>query len=102
MEKKDIRNQVQNAVKTFLQGEIKETMIQNIILEFDNFDRMDNSAIYVKKFIYGKPTLIQTFYLCMYYDNFWEMVSEPWTCDMVTDITNFVADHIEEPKRKGW
>lgn len=102
MEKKDMRNYVQNAVKSFLEGQIKETILSNIILVFDPYDQFENANVYVKKMVYGKPALIETFSLDNYYKNFWEMVSEPWTCDLVTDITNLVEQHYEEPKRKGW
>lgn len=107
MTKFEIRNQVRYAIETvFTWCEEKSEMnINNIIIKFDRADKFEDfisSWIDVRKFINGKPELLKTFYVEDYAGNYWEMITEPWVCDMINDITDLVMEHIEEPKKKEW
>lgn len=107
MDKFEIRNQVRYAVENVFTmcEEQNEMTINNIIIRFDRADKFEdfiNSWIEVRKYIYGKPELLETFYVQKYAGNYWELITEPWVCDLINDITDLVMKHIEEPKKRGW
>ena len=107
MEKIEIRNQVRYAVENLLTwpSEIKEMTINNILIKFDRVEGEEDlleSWIEVRKFLYGKYELLENFYIQKYAGNYWDMITEPWVCTMINDITELVEKHIEEPKKKGW
>lgn len=106
MNKFDIRNQVRSAVKTMFECSLERTSITiyNITLKFDFCDdekgNLSESWIEVYKNHLKQKCILGTFYIQKYAGNDWELVAEPWVCDMVTDITELVMQHIEEPKKK--
>ena len=106
MEKFEIRNQVRDAVQTFLEWSTSyDIVINNMLLHLDVTDNniwTDNTTIYIRKIINGKYELIDTIYLHKYWANNWKLVTDPWVCDLVNDITDIVMKHIEEPKKKEW
>lgn len=106
IDKKEIREQVRYAVEQFftfsLNKEMHVTTIFNMCLEFNWDDNLTESDIEVRKRIYGKYELIKTFYIGEYAGNDWELVTQPWVCDLINDLTDCVMMHVEEPKEKGW
>lgn len=103
MEKKEIRNWVQETVENIFKGEIEEAIKHNIkiSLDYDDEEGFWDSEIFVYHLYNGKWEICNWFYFPRYYNSHWEMVTQPWVCEMVTDITNVVVRFIEEPKKKG-
>lgn len=113
MEKFELRNQVRNAVETMLTfGETKVIIINNLMLWINGFNKIEeDDCIHqdlfgvdfeLRKEINGKMELMDRFWVQKYAKNHWGMITEPWVCDLITDITSSVEKHIEEPKKRGW
>lgn len=104
MEKYIIRNWVQETVENIFKGEIQEGILHNvkIVLEYDDEGGFWDSELCVKQLLYGKWEICNFFKFSRYFKNYWKMVTDPWVCDMVTDITDVVCKFIREPKKMGW
>ncbi len=108
MDKFEVRNQVRSAVQTMFEHSLERTTITiyNVTLKFDFCDEdkgnLSESWIEVSKYYLKQKCILKNFYVLKYASNDWELVTEPWVCDMVNDITELVMKHIEEPKKKGW
>ena len=104
MDKLKVRNWVQETVENIFKSNISEAVNNNvkIIFEYDDEDGFWASDICVRQYLYGKWELCKYFYFNSYYSNYWTLVTEPWVCDMVSDITTEVMKFIQEPKKKGW
>lgn len=104
MEKKEVRNWVQETVENIFKGNITESVKNNVklIYEYDDEDGFLGSEICLKHWYNGKWEICGFFTFQKYYSNYWTLVTDPWVCDMVTDITTLVMKFIEEPKKKGW
>ncbi len=104
MDKKEIRNWVQGTVQNIFEGKITEDVKNNVKIEFwyDDEDGFWESEICVKQWLYGKWELCKYFYFNSYFSNYWDLVTDPWVCDMVSDITDEVMKFIQEPKKKEW
>ena len=100
MEKKEIRNFVHTTVENFFYGEITKSQLGNITLTWDRLGGTMDATVYVQKPVYGKLQYIGVFDIPRYYNNDWEMVSQPWVCDLITDITNCVTEHLEIGREK--
>ena len=100
--KTEVRTWVQETVKNIFKGEIKESIKSNVKIEFwyDDEDGFWASDICVRQWLNGKWEIIDYFYFYSYYGNYWELVVQPWVCDMVGDITNEVMKFIHQPKKK--
>ena len=96
----EVRSWVQNSIKNFFQGELKENVLNNIILIYDCED--GEPTVYVKQWLNGKWELIEWFETKKYYKNYWEEITDPWVCDLIGDITEKVLKFIREPKKIGW
>ena len=102
--KTEVRTWVQETVKNIFKGETEESIKSNIKITFD-YDDEDGfwaSDICVRQWLNGKWEIIDYFYFYSYYGNYWELVVQPWVCDMVGDITNEVMKFIHQPKKKEW
>ena len=100
--KTEVRTWVQETVKNIFKGETEESIKSNIKITFD-YDDEDGfwaSDICVRQWLNGKWEIIDYFYFYSYYGNYWELVVQPWVCDMVGDITNEVMKFIHQPKKK--
>ena len=100
--KTEVRTWVQETVKNIFKGETEESIKSNIKITFD-YDEEDGfwaSDICVRQWLNGKWEIIDYFYFYSYYGNYWELVVQPWVCDMVGDITNEVMKFIHQPKKK--
>lgn len=105
MEKFEIRNQVRSAVKTMFTYSLekKEVIIYNLELKLDiEDDNLMESSISIKRLLSDDEYPFKWFYIQEYAGNYWDMVTEPWVCDLINDITECVIKNIEEPKEKGW
>ena len=106
IEKKEIRKQVRYAVEQFftfsLNKEMHNVTIYNVHLDFNWDDNLTQSDIDVRKLVYDKFELIKTFYIGEYAGNDWDLVTQPWVCDLINDLTDCVMMHVEKPKQKGW
>ena len=89
-------------MKNIFKGETEESIKSNIKITFD-YDDEDGfwaSDICVRQWLNGKWEIIDYFYFYSYYGNYWELVVQPWVCDMVGDITDEVMKFIHQPKKK--
>lgn len=108
IQKFTVRNQVRDAIQTFFKwsGGVSDNVeINNMLIHLDVIDNefwSDNTTIDIKKMVNGKYELIESIFIHRYWLNYWNLVTEPWVCDLVNDITDIVMKHIEEPKKKGW
>lgn len=100
-----LREKVRNAVVSFFSscGESREFVFGNIQITFDRDSKLFESTINIKKKIYGKWELLDYVDMEGYWNcNPWIMISEPWVCDLIKDITDLVVIHYEDEKIKGW
>lgn len=104
MDKKEVRNWVQETVQNIFEGKITEGVNNNVKLEFwyDDEDGFWESTITVKQWYNGEWMRCEEFYFYRYFSNYWTLVTDPWVCDMINDITDEVMKFIQEPKKKGW
>ena len=103
MEKNEVRNWVQETVENIFKGHVTEGVKNNVKLELDLDDESFwGSNIILKQWYNGQWMRCEQFFFQKYYSNYWTMVTDPWVCDMVTDITNEVMKFIQEPKKKSW
>lgn len=100
----DVRNWVHDSVESFFKGE--ETLCEKynirIVFDYDDDDGFWGSEICVRQKVYGKWEICKIFKFQSYYANYWVLATDPWVCDMITDITKEVMKFIEEPKKKEW
>ena len=102
--KTEVRTWVQETVKNIFKGEIEESIKSNIKITFD-YDDEDGfwaSTIVVRQWLNGKWEICDYFFFYSYYGNYWELVTKPWVCDLIKDITDLVVIHYEDEKIKGW
>lgn len=104
MEKKDIRNWVDETVKKLMMDVTKEDIKNNVKLEMDKYpeDYWGLSGIIVKHWYNGKWERCEEFHFYKYIKNPWQMVTDHWVSDMILDITNEVSKFLKEPGRKSW
>jgi hypothetical protein len=104
MEKKDIRNWVDDTVKKLMMDVITEDIKNNVKLEIDKYpeDYWGLSGIVVKQWYNGKWMRCEEFFFHKYIKNPWQMVTDHWVSDMILDITNEVSKFLKEPGRKSW
>lgn len=102
--KTEVRTWVQETVENIFKGEIKDSIKSNIKItfEYDDEDGFWASDICVRQWLNGKWELCEYFYFTSYYANYWSMVTDPWVCDMINDITDKVMKFIYKPKKMGW
>ena len=106
MEKFELRNKVREVVKTMFEHSLERTTItiQNVTFKFDYCDddrcNLSESWIEVSKNYAKQKCILENFYVQKYAGNDWDLIAEPWVCDMINDITDLVMEHIEEPKKK--
>lgn len=102
--KQELRTWVQETVENIFKGEIKESIKSNvkITFEYDDEDGFWASDICVRQWLNGKWELCEYFYFTSYYSNYWTLVTDPWVCDMINDITDEVAKFIHKPRKMGW
>lgn len=103
MEKKEVRSWVGDTLKNILKGEIDESIKSNIkmCLHYDKHNGMWASEIYIKKMVDGEWKEVSGFRFTGYFANYWDMVTDPWVCDMVNDITDVVMKNIDI-RTMGW
>lgn len=102
--KSDVRSWVSETVMNIFKGELTESIKSNvkICLDYDDEDGFWGSEIFVYQWLNGKWEICHWFIFQKYYANYWKMVTDPWVCDMINDITDEVMKFIHEPKKKGW
>ena len=102
--KSEVRSWVSETVMNIFKGELTESIKSNIkiSLEYDDEDGFWGSEIMVRQKLNGKWEICNWFFFQKYYANYWKMVTDPWVCDMINDITDEVMKFIQEPKKMGW
>ncbi len=98
----EVRNFVQKTVENIFKGNITEDLMNNIRLIFEYDEEMGfwGSELCVKQWLYDKWEICGYINLNKYYANYWELVTQPWECDMINDTTDLVMKFIQEPKKK--
>ena len=102
--KTEVRTWVQETVENIFKGEIKESIKSNVKIEFwyDDEDGFWGSTITLKQWLNGKWERCEDFFFTSYFANYWDMICQPWICDMINDITFECMKFIHKPRKMGW
>lgn len=101
--KTEVRTWVQETVESIFKGEIKESIMSNVKIQFwYDGDEFWDSTIVVRHLYNGKWEICNEFFFTRYFANYWNMVTKPWVDDMIGDITDEVMKFIHQPKKKEW
>lgn len=99
-----VRLWVREALKTILKGEDNQLFCKNMrIINFPG-DDFWSSEVALQERKDGEWKNCKSFRFTGYFSNYWNMVTDPWICDMINDITDEAMKYIDETKEIeiGW
>lgn len=96
-EKQDIRRWVRDTIKLFMDGEKEESTGPDMKICYEeNFSNSMHSKIHIKEKVDGKWVIRATFMPSKYFNGQWDMITIPWICDLVNDISDVVMSIIKK------